>query len=116
MAIPSIPSSPPRADNTPPAPPRPHPAPVSPAPPAEVRASQPADRQKIEAAVEKTRDFVRSIGSDLQFQVDEATGTTVIRVVDRETSEVIRQIPSEEMLEIAQALDRVVGLLLRREA
>lgn len=115
MAIPSIPSSPPGATVASPPSPRPHPASASPAPPAEVRA-KPADRQNIEAAVEKTRDFVRSIGSDLQFQVDEATGTTVIRVVDRETAEVIRQIPSEEMLEIAQALDRVVGLLLRREA
>lgn len=111
MSIQPIPSA---AANVAPAPSRP-----TPNPPVELAnkpENEPIDRQSIEAAVEKTRDFVRAIGSDLQFQVDEATGTTVIKVVDRETSEIIRQIPSQEMLEIAQALDRVVGLLLRREA
>ena len=44
--------------------------------------------------------------SQLQFSVDESTGESVIKVMDKATNEMIRQIPSEEMLQIAKALDR----------
>lgn len=44
--------------------------------------------------------------SQLQFTVDEETGESIIKVTDKATKEVIRQIPSEEMLQIAKALDR----------
>ncbi len=44
--------------------------------------------------------------SQLQFSVDESTGESVIKVMDKATNEIIRQIPSEEMLQIAKALDR----------
>jgi len=40
----------------------------------------------------------------------------VVRVLDDATKEVIRQIPSEEALEIAKALDKLQGVLLRQEA
>ncbi len=48
--------------------------------------------------------------------MDDSTGKTVIKVVDSSTNELIRQIPSEEMLEIARALDRLQGLLIRQKA
>jgi flagellar protein FlaG len=56
------------------------------------------------------------VASDIQFSIDEDTDTTVVKIVDRNTQEVIRQIPSEEMLEIAKALDRLQGLLIRQKA
>ena len=52
----------------------------------------------------------------LQFSVDVTTGKTIVKLVDKETNEVIRQMPSREMLAIARALDRVQGLLLRDQA
>ena len=42
--------------------------------------------------------------------------STIVRITDGETGEMIRQIPSEEMLEIARSLDKMQGLLLRQEA
>ena len=48
--------------------------------------------------------------------MDDSTGKTVIKVVDSSTHELIRQIPSEEMLEIARALDRLQGLLVHQKA
>jgi len=38
---------------------------------------------------------MKSIGRDLRFQVDMQTGKSVIQVLDRETGEIIRQIPPE---------------------
>jgi flagellar protein FlaG len=71
---------------------------------------------EIRDAVEKIKQFVLPVTSDIQFSIDEDTDKTVVTVVDRGTKEVIRQIPSEEMLEIAKALDRLQGLLIRQKA
>jgi flagellar protein FlaG len=40
----------------------------------------------------------------------------VVKVIDRETQDVIRQIPSQEMLDLAQALDKLQGLLIKQKA
>jgi flagellar protein FlaG len=52
----------------------------------------------------------------LDFQVDEDTGIHVVKVLDTDTKEVIRQFPSEEILAIAKAFDTVKGLLVRDKA
>ncbi len=66
-------------------------------------AQQPSAAQ-IESAVAKLSDFVQSVQRDLSFSVDDNTGRTVIVVKDRTTDEVVRQIPSEDLLELAQNL------------
>lgn len=70
----------------------------------------------VQEAATKAEKFVQSINSALQFSVDDSTGSTVVKVIDQVTKEVIRQIPSEEMLEIAKALDRISGLLVKNKA
>lgn len=75
-----------------------------------------ASRAEVEAAVEQIRNFVRTAASTLNFAIDNDTGITVITVSDSSTKEVIRQIPSEEVVAIAKALDRFQGLLVRQEA
>ena len=56
---------------------------------------------------------MRQFDRNLQFTVDEDTGIDVVKVIDTETEEVIRQFPSEEVLAIARALDKLQGLLIR---
>jgi flagellar protein FlaG len=78
--------------------------------------SKPADSKPqltpesgMKEAKRLSEELQRRVGgpdSQLQFTVDESTGESVIKVMDKATKEVIRQIPSKEMLEIAQALDR----------
>src|SRR5574343_487114 len=67
--------------------------------------------QQVQDAVKNMNDFVRGINSSLNFSVDKDSGETVVKVVDLDTKEVIKQIPSEEMLSIAKALDKLKGLL-----
>ncbi|MDO8958446.1 MAG: flagellar protein FlaG [Rhodocyclaceae bacterium] len=77
----------------------------------------PPERAKVEQIVKALRQLVETVVSNnLNFSIDDSTGKTVVRVTDGETGELIRQIPSEEMLDIAQSLDRMQGLLLRQEA
>lgn len=54
---------------------------------------------------------------NLEFSVDPDSDQTIIKVVDRTTKEVLRQIPSEDMLEISKALDFAQkGLLIKQQA
>lgn len=73
-------------------------------------------REALEKATKEMNDFVAPINNAIQFALDEDTGTTVVKVIDVATKDVIRQIPSEEMLSIAKAIDKVKGLLVHQKA
>lgn len=73
-------------------------------------------KQQLADAVKAVKDFVQPTAGNLEFTMDEETGDTVIKIVDSSSGELIRQIPSKEMLEIAKALDRLQGLLVRQKA
>ncbi len=70
----------------------------------------------LKQATEKLNQAMRMMASNLQFTVDEETGIDVVKVVDTDTKEVIRQFPSEEVLAIAKAFDQLQGLLVRDKA
>lgn len=74
-------------------------------------------RNQVQAAMESVKKMVDSTSSNsLQFSIDDDTGKTLVRVTDIKTGELIRQIPSKELVEIAKSLDRLQGLLLRQKA
>jgi flagellar protein FlaG len=91
-------------------------SPTRPLTPAAETQARAADPEAVKEAVKAANDAVKAIKSELDFRVDEDTGKTVVRVVEKQTGTLIRQIPSEEMLEIAKALDRLQGLLVRNSA
>lgn len=75
-----------------------------------------AGRDRIRQALEEVRMAISPVAQDLLFSIDDDTGHTVIKIVDSSTDEVIKQIPSEEFLAIAKALDKLQGLLIKQEA
>lgn len=74
------------------------------------------EQNSVQEATKRLQNFVSGVRGDIQFNVDSDSGKTVVKVVDRGTQEVLRQIPSEEALEIARALDRFQGLLIKQQA
>ena len=62
------------------------------------------------------RQAIQARNNNLQFSVDKETGKTVVRVVDAQNGETIRQIPSEEALALSKSLDKLQGLLLSQKA
>ncbi|MBP9227169.1 MAG: flagellar protein FlaG [Azonexus sp.] len=75
------------------------------------------ERANVEEAVAKVKVQIQAISSNsLDFSIDENSGKTIVRVTDRESGELIRQIPSQEMLEIARSLDRLQGILVKQKA
>lgn len=80
------------------------------------QAAAPDQKQQVEAAIEAVKEFIQPMASNLAFEMDEDTGRTVVKITEASSGELIRQIPSEEMLEIAKALDRLQGLLVKQKA
>ena len=72
--------------------------------------------QRLEDVVKEVNEFIKPINNSLQFSIDDGTGTTVVKVIDAETDEVIKQIPSEEMLALAKAIGQLKGLLVKQQA
>jgi flagellar protein FlaG len=74
------------------------------------------DVAQLQAAVESANKFLKPVASNLQFSIDEDSGKTIVKVTDISTNEVIRQIPSPEMLAISKALGRFQGLFVEQKA
>lgn len=73
---------------------------------------QPPD---LTRAISNLNQFLKDSRRDLRFQVDESSGRTIIRIVNPDTGEIVRQIPSEEVLKTARTL-REAGILLDAKA
>ena len=72
--------------------------------------------EQIQDAVDQIQQFTHTLTQNLKFSIDEDTGKTVIKIMDAQTQEVIRQIPSEEAIDIARALGEIKGLLFSDQA
>ena len=84
--------------------------------PGSVPSQNAASQEDVDQAAQKINDALRMVSQKLEFSVDKDTEVVVVKVVDKETKEVIRQIPSEELLRIAKALDKLQGLLVKDQA
>ncbi|MBF0505336.1 MAG: flagellar protein FlaG [Nitrospirae bacterium] len=73
------------------------------------------DINKLRDAVNKANGIADSFNSYLNFSVDDTTRTVVVKVINSDTKEVIRQIPSEETLKLMQAFDKDQALLLSKK-
>jgi flagellar protein FlaG len=69
-------------------------------------------RYELDNKVAQLNDYMQNLNRSLQFQVDEQSGDTVIKVIDSETRETVRQIPSQEVLDARNAVDKYKGILL----
>ncbi|MDH4046649.1 MAG: flagellar protein FlaG [Gammaproteobacteria bacterium] len=68
-----------------------------PVPGNELPERKPEQKPNLELLAKQLNMASRSIGRDLRFQVDMESGRSVIQVLDRETGEIIRQIPGEKI-------------------
>ena len=81
------------------------------APQTSAQKAAPAPQTEPAISVESIQELADRIGEqisierrNLSFSVDDSTGNVVVQVIDAETDEVIRQVPSEEFQRLAQAI------------
>jgi len=72
--------------------------------------------EDMDAMVEDIREMARMFEHELQFRIEEDLDRPVVEVKDAQNDEVIRQIPSEEMVELARNMERIRGILFDESA
>ncbi|MFZ5467783.1 MAG: flagellar protein FlaG [Pseudomonadota bacterium] len=79
-----------------------------------------ASVDELKKAVDDANGIIQAVRRDLNLNIDEASGRLVIKVIDRDSEEVIRQIPSEEVLAFIQNLTKMAetreGVLIQEKA
>lgn len=82
-----------------------------------VAATKQPTAEQLKGAVDSINQAMRQSNRGLEFSVDSETKRPIVKMVDMETGEVIRQIPSDETLAISRSIDHFQqGLLLKQEA
>lgn len=84
--------------------------------PSNVDATSQPTREVVAKAAADLQQFVQSMGRNLSFSVDETTGYHVVRVVNPNTGELVRQLPSEELLKISRDFQRLNNVLVSQKA
>jgi len=80
-------------------------------------AEQRPSLSQLANAVDTINKALQQSNKNLEFTVDSETKDPVVKLVDSETGDVIRQFPTEEALSIARSIDSYQqGLLIKQEA
>lgn len=82
------------------------------------RASKEAEKEprNLSRLVEDLNETPQFQKRSIQFSLDDDSGKTIVRVVNSETDELIRQIPSEEVVKLMKRVQEYSGSLLQAEA
>jgi len=84
--------------------------------PSNVQKESAPTEEVIAKAAAQIQNFVQQMGRNLSFTIDETTGYNVVQVINPETNEVIRQLPSEELLKIAKSMEQLNSVLINQRA
>ncbi|MBU1340937.1 MAG: flagellar protein FlaG [Proteobacteria bacterium] len=69
-------------------------------------------KEDVEQMVEALKDLTETLQTKLNFSVDAGTNNIVVKIIDKDTDKVIRQIPPEEMLKLQEKMQDLTGFLL----
>jgi flagellar protein FlaG len=83
---------------------------------AEKISSTEKDEDRIESTAAAMEKFVSEIQRELKIEIHKETGRIMVKVISKETGDVIREIPSEELMELASKMEEMTGVLYNRSA
>ena len=72
----------------------------------------PPSRVEVKEAASRLNQALDSLNRDLAISVHEDSGKLIVEVTDPGTGEVVRQIPAEQVLEVEESIDKIVGLFV----
>ncbi|MCG8633724.1 MAG: flagellar protein FlaG [Desulfobacterales bacterium] len=73
-------------------------------------------REETEELVEALEDLATTIQTKLNFSINETTNDIVVKIIDKDTDTIIRQFPSEELLELQEKMIDLAGFLFNTDA
>jgi len=74
------------------------------------------DPEHLAKIAQEINEGFRIFNTSISFDVDKATGSTVIRILDRDTKKIIREIPPAEFLKLASRLAEIIGRIVDKTA
>lgn len=75
------------------------------------------DMDKITDVLKKKLDKIQTLfTSEARFEVNNEADMVVVKIIDKDSEEVIRQIPSEASVRLAKALNDLEGILFDEKA
>jgi flagellar protein FlaG len=80
------------------------------------KASQKMTTEEVQTAVDKLNEFMHNGQRNLNFSIDKDTDDMVVKVMDTQTQEVIRQFPSEETIKLTKHIEGMLGLIFNDHA
>jgi len=78
----------------------------------EILDANPISLEKLEKAVEETNRIVFPRDDRFEFKIHERTGRMLVKLIDKETEETIREIPSEKILDLIANIWEMVGIIV----
>lgn len=70
------------------------------------------DEHEVIQAIEKANKHIKVYDRRLEFSIHDATKEIMVKVIDTESDKVIREIPSEKILDMVAHLWQVAGILV----
>lgn len=74
------------------------------------------DDDALAQALRELNQRLHAWSTNLRFEIDDETSRVVVQVVDSETGDVVRQIPSEEVMQMSRMLGKLQGLAFHASA
>jgi len=81
-----------------------------------VEGGSPVLRENVAAATEVLNTRLEGWNTNLRFKINEDDSRVIVEVVDVESGDVVRQIPTEEVLYMSKELDRLRDLAFKAQA
>jgi flagellar protein FlaG len=75
----------------------------------EIVTNLPITPKQLEKVAQQLQDFVGELNRNIEFSVDKNSGRDVIKVTDKNTGDILKQYPSEEVLTLVSKLSEMIG-------
>jgi len=82
----------------------------------QAKPAAPIEVPKIESVTRQIDSFLRSFGRSINFRVDPGSGQMIVSVIDATTGEIIRQVPGEDALKLAQSIEASMSAMVDEKA
>ncbi len=72
----------------------------------------PVPKIELEKAVKKMNEFIKPVETSIQFELHEELNEYYVKVINKETEEVIREIPPKKLLDMYAAMAELIGIII----
>jgi len=79
-------------------------------------ASEPLSTEEVDSTVAAFNEVFKQANVSVRYQIDKKTGDLIISLVDRDTQEVLRQVPPEQILNMRHRLEEMLGVIFDQTA